>query len=87
MLELLKKFTENAYVNLLSGLILLATSGKEIIETLDEGRIGTHHGVAIFALLHILQVFPEIVHGTEQAIKIEESPAPVMAATSALDDN
>jgi len=86
MLELLKKFTENAYVNLIAGLILLATSGKEIIETLDEGRIGTHHGVAIFALLNLLKVFPEIVHGTEQVTKIERSPAPVMAA-SALDDN
>lgn len=75
MLKLLKRFAENAYVNLLSGLILLVTSGKEIMESLDDGGIGAHHGVVVFALLHILKVFPDVVHGTEQVIKIEKEPS------------
>lgn len=73
MLELFKRFAENAYVNLVSGLILLATSGMEILESLEEDGVGAHHGVALFAFVTILRVFPEIVHGSEQVTKLERN--------------
>jgi hypothetical protein len=37
MLELFKRFAENVYVNLVSGMVLLATSGMEILESLLHG--------------------------------------------------
>nr|VFJ46197.1 MAG: hypothetical protein BECKFM1743C_GA0114222_100354 [Candidatus Kentron sp. FM]VFJ46257.1 MAG: hypothetical protein BECKFM1743A_GA0114220_1003410 [Candidatus Kentron sp. FM]VFK10927.1 MAG: hypothetical protein BECKFM1743B_GA0114221_101605 [Candidatus Kentron sp. FM] len=71
-IRLLKQFAENKYVNLLSGLILLSVSAVEIVNTLEEASVGAHHGLAIFALLQLLKVLPEIVHGTEEISKISD---------------
>ncbi|MBS99222.1 MAG: hypothetical protein CMI01_11155 [Oceanospirillaceae bacterium] len=66
----LKRFAENPWVNLLSGVILLLTSGHEIWETIDHGYFGAHHGVAIYGLMKVLQSFPHIVHGSEEVTMI-----------------
>jgi hypothetical protein len=66
----LKGFVENPWINLISGLILLITSGNEILKTLGDGDIGAHHGVAFFGLVQIIQCLPHILHGTEQVSKI-----------------
>jgi len=66
----LKEFVENPWINLISGLILLITSGNEILKTLGESDIGAHHGVAFFGLVQIIQSLPHILHGTEQVSKI-----------------
>lgn len=66
----LSNFVENAYVHLVSGLILLFSSGIETVRTLDEGVIGAHHGVGIFAILQILKSIPHVLHGAEQISKI-----------------
>ena len=68
-MNLLKKIAENPYLNLISGFILLLTSGKEILETLD---IGAHHGVAFFGMVQIIKCLPDILHGAEQASKVRE---------------
>lgn len=68
----LKKIAENPWINLISGLILLITSGNEILKTIGEGGIGTHHGVAFFGLVQVIQFLPHILHGTEQVSKISK---------------
>lgn len=68
----LKSFAENVYVNLVSGLVLLTTAGYEIVRTLEEGEIGAHHGVALFAVLQTIKVLPHFVHGAEQVSKLQD---------------
>jgi hypothetical protein len=80
MLELFKRFAENVYVNLVSGMVLLTTSGVEILESLEEG-VGAHHGVAIFAVVNVLRIFPEIVHGSEQVTKLNRHANKASLAT------
>ena len=70
MIALLRKIAENPYLNLISGLVLLATAGCEIVRTLGDGAIGAHHGVAFFGLTQIIQSLPHILHGTEQVSKL-----------------
>lgn len=60
---MLKQITQSPYLNLFSGLILLATAGYETISTLDESSLGVHHGILIFSVIQIIKVFPEIMHG------------------------
>lgn len=72
MLTGLAKFVEDAYVNLVTGLILLVTAGFETVHTLNDTQIGVHHGVAVFAVMHVLKYLPHIVHGTELVIKGSE---------------
>ena len=69
MMGLLKQFAENVYVNLIAGFILFITSGIEIVYTLDEGRIGAHHGIAVFALVKILKDLNDFQHGAEHVSK------------------
>ena len=80
MLGPLKRFTESVYVNFVSGMVLLTTSGVEILESLEEG-VGAHHGVAIFALVNIIRIFPEIVHGSEQVTKLNRNANRTSLAT------
>jgi len=58
------KFTQSVYLNLITGLILLATSFYEILHSV-ETVVGTQHGVFIFAIVHILKTLPDIMHGME----------------------
>jgi hypothetical protein len=70
MLKLLGSFAENVYVSLITGLILLISSAIEVINTLDAGVIGAHHGVLIFSIYHILKTLPELQHGAVEVSKI-----------------
>lgn len=70
MLMKLSNFVENAYVHLVSGLILLGSASMEIVGSMESGDIGAHHGVAVFGLIQSLKAIPHIVHGTEQVVKI-----------------
>lgn len=67
---MLKKITESPYLNLLSGLILLMTSGYETFETLDEFHLGVHHGILVFSVIQIIKTIPEFMHGLKE---VEES--------------
>ena len=66
----LKKFIEHPWVNLIAGLILIATCGVEIVETLEEATIGAHHGVAFLGLMQTLQYLPHLLEGSEKMSKI-----------------
>jgi hypothetical protein len=69
---MLKKITQSPYLNLLSGLILLATSAYEIAVTVDETSFGVLHGILIFSLIQIAKVIPELLHGLEQIQEADE---------------
>lgn len=72
MIETLKKITENPWLNLIAGAILLGTAGYEVWESLAEHTIGAHHGVALFGLLQLLRSIPEVMHGLEKIETGEE---------------
>ncbi len=61
----LRAFANNVYVNLSSGLVLFGTSLTEVVQTIEEGAIGAAHGVAIFGILHVMKVIPELLEGSE----------------------
>ena len=63
MLKKLKEFIESPYLSLFTGLLLVATSLAEVIRTIDDDVIGSHHGILVFGIVQILSALPEIVYG------------------------
>jgi len=64
MMKFLKNFSENPWVNLISGLVLVYTSGIEVFDSLDEEfKAGVHHGVFLFGIIQLLRSLPEFVEG------------------------
>jgi len=63
---MLNRFVKNPFVNLLSGFILLFSSGYEVWSTIEEFTVGAHHGVLLFSIVHILKSLPEILQGTKE---------------------
>ncbi|MCW8865461.1 MAG: hypothetical protein OQK09_07750 [Colwellia sp.] len=61
-----KDFSQNPLLNLLSGSILLTTSGYEIWSTFEEFTVGAHHGIFVFSILQLLKTLPEIFHGSKE---------------------
>jgi len=68
---MLKAIIDSVYLNLISGLVLLVTSGYETWNTFGEGTIGAHHGVLIFSIIHILKTLPEMVEGFKDVNEAE----------------
>lgn len=69
---MLEKITKSPFLNLFSGLVLLSTSAYETIMTLGEGHIGVHHGVLVFSIIHIVKVFPELMHGLTEVQEADD---------------
>lgn len=63
---MLKRITESPYLNLFSGLVLLITSGYEIMMTMDDVLVGVRHGILVFGLIQIVKAIPEIMRGLEE---------------------
>ena len=72
---MLKKITQSQYLNLISGVILLITSGYEIFETFNEPSLGAHHGILIFGIIQIVRTIPEILHGFKELEDANEAKA------------
>ena len=70
---MLRKISESPYLNIVSGVILLLTSGYEIWESFGESPIGSRHGVAIFGLSQIIKSMPEIIDGLKKYKEAEEN--------------
>ena len=63
---MLKQIVQSPYLNLLSGLILLATAAYEIVVTADEAVLGVSHGILVFSLVQVIKVLPDIMHGLSE---------------------
>ncbi|RDE22618.1 hypothetical protein DV711_08505 [Motiliproteus coralliicola] len=73
---MLNKIIENPYLNLISGLILLITSGYEVSLSFKDPSLGAHHGIFIFSIFQIMKTIPDIMHGLkniQEADSIVES--------------
>ncbi len=74
MLKFLSKIAASPIVALLSGLILIYTSGSEIFDSMDDAaKIGAHHGVFFLGILQLFKSLPEIVEGTRKLSEAKES--------------
>ncbi len=50
-----------------AGILLLLTSGWEIVEGLgEEFSPGAHHGLAVFGLVQVIAAMPHCLHGVKQ---------------------
>lgn len=66
ILRLLKRITQSPAVNLVVGLIFLATGIIELWKSSGE-ILGVHHGVILFSIVHVLKAVVEIYVGLEHA--------------------
>ena len=70
--RIIKKITENPYLNLGVGIIFLLSGISETLselQELEEFKLGAHHGVIIFSIMHILKTLPDIFEGLEYVSK------------------
>ncbi|MCX8239117.1 MAG: hypothetical protein OSB05_09880 [Akkermansiaceae bacterium] len=68
----IKKITENPYLNMGVGIIFLWSGISETLselQELEEFKMGAHHGVIIFSIMHILKTLPDIFEGLEYLSK------------------
>ena len=71
----LKRIVENPYLNIIVGLLFLYSGISETVNEwtgLEDFKIGAHHGVILFATLHILKTFPDFFEGLEYIEKVGE---------------
>ncbi|MBF0611918.1 MAG: hypothetical protein G8345_14265 [Magnetococcales bacterium] len=66
------------WLHLIAGLLLMVTSGIEIIETLDElfkeqSNIGAHHGLFFYSLVTSLNKLAEVMEGAISLSKATQS--------------
>ena len=72
----LQRIVENPYLNLAIGIFLLYSGISETVYELKNVKnikIGVHHGVILFAILHILKILPHIIKGIKDIDKIGEN--------------
>lgn len=68
----MKNFIKSPYLKLFCGVILLISSGFEIIDSFGDSSFGAHHGVFVFGIIHILKSFPEIHEGLDHFDKAND---------------
>ena len=72
MIKRIKKITENPYLNIGVGIIFLWSGISETmneLKELEEFKMGAHHGVIIFSIMHILKTLPDVFEGLEYVSK------------------
>ena len=52
---MLSKVVHSPYLNLISGVVLLLTSGYETWSSFGEETVGAHHGILVFSVIHIFK--------------------------------
>ncbi|MGB0580613.1 MAG: hypothetical protein ACPGVU_12980 [Limisphaerales bacterium] len=60
---------KHPWTTLIVGLILIGSSGYEVYEAFQEAeemKIGGHHGVLTYGIIHSLKAIPEIFEGAEE---------------------
>ncbi len=69
-MKVIKRILQSPILNIIAGVVLLITSGFEVFEVVEELAeinvdldIGSHHGLFIYSIIHLLRIIPEIVEG------------------------
>lgn len=62
-IRILRQITTSPSVNILVGLVFLATGLAEAWREIEDTAIGAHHGAIVFGLFHILKCFPDFIEG------------------------
>lgn len=64
-----KKITDNPFTNIIVGLVLLYSGVSESLhefKELEAFRLGVHHGVIFFAVLHLMKSLHEVADAAER---------------------
>ena len=63
----IERFVRNPYVELIIGLIIMATglaeAGDSIVEDISSGDVGAHHGIILLGVAHAFKAVPSILTG------------------------
>ncbi len=72
LLQTTRFVTQHPVTTFAMALILIATGVAEAWETIErdiaETNVGAHHGVALFGLISLISVLPDIFEGLERLI-------------------
>lgn len=75
-LRKLKAFVKHPVTQLATGLILMISSGWEVVldflNTEHSFRLGVHHGVALFGLCQVMGNLPDVVIGLDHSFEAME---------------
>lgn len=72
--KILKIVTEHPFVNIVVALVLLYSGVSETLhefKEMQEFKVGVHHGVIFFAVLHLLKSLHEVIEGLEYVSKVK----------------
>jgi len=66
-LKRLEAIAKSPYVELVVGLILVATgifeAGESLFEDIAEGDVGLHHGIIVLGIAHAIKALPGAIAG------------------------
>ena len=62
MLLQVKKFANLPLVHLITAVIVLVATGNEVLTNVEDG-LRSEHGLMVYAILHIIRTFPDVVFG------------------------
>ena len=71
----LQRIAKHPYLNIVIGLILLYSGISETVHELkglEDFKIGVHHGVILFAILHIFKTLLHVFEELEYIEKVRE---------------
>ena len=77
-MHFLKNLAQNPLLNIISGLVLLASASYDVFDIIEETNeialspgVGVHHGVFIFSIVHILKALPDVMEGLQELNEVE----------------
>lgn len=62
MLLKVKRFANLPLVHLITAVIVLLATGNEVLTNVEDG-LRSEHGLMVYAILHIIRTFPDVVFG------------------------
>lgn len=62
MLLQVKRFANLPLVHLITAVIVLVATGNEVLTNVEDG-LRSEHGLMVYAILHIIRTFPDVVFG------------------------
>ena len=65
-----KKFIHSPHLSLFAGLVLLSTAGYEIWDSYGAAKMGAHHGMFFYGLVHIAKSVPEFKDGIKEIAEV-----------------